>query len=55
VQAKNVFSFMDARNAIRHAGLRSDRDILQFDIALRYGLPEYLRTIALLEESGWSQ
>ena len=28
----------DARNLIRHGGLRPDRDILQFDPALSYGL-----------------
>ena len=28
---ENLFSLQDARNLIRYAGLRSDRDILQFD------------------------
>ncbi len=31
------------------AALRPDRDILQFDPALSYGLVEYLRTIAMPE------
>lgn len=44
----------DARNLIRHGGLRADRDILQFDPALSYGLVEYLRTLAMLQEHGWS-
>ena len=35
----------DCRNLIRHGGLRPDRDILQFDPALSYGLVEYLRTL----------
>ncbi|HRD78135.1 MAG TPA: mandelate racemase/muconate lactonizing enzyme family protein [Hyphomicrobiaceae bacterium] len=51
---ENLFSMQDARNLIRHAGLRPDRDILQFDPALSYGLAEYLRTLAMLEAHGWS-
>ncbi|HUG15750.1 MAG TPA: hypothetical protein VMM78_12135, partial [Thermomicrobiales bacterium] len=45
----------DARNLIRYGGMRPDRDILQFDPALSYGLVEYLRTIAMLEDHGWSR
>ena len=52
---ENMFSMQDARNLIRHAGLRSDRDILQFDPALSYGLVEYLRTLEMLEAHGWSR
>jgi L-alanine-DL-glutamate epimerase-like enolase superfamily enzyme len=51
---ENLFSMLDARNLIRHGGLRADRDILQFDPALSYGLVEYLRTLAMLVEHGWS-
>jgi L-alanine-DL-glutamate epimerase-like enolase superfamily enzyme len=51
---ENLFSVQDARNLIRYAGLRSDRDILQFDCALSYGLVEYLRILEMLKESGWS-
>jgi L-alanine-DL-glutamate epimerase-like enolase superfamily enzyme len=51
---ENLFSMLDARNLIRHGGLRPDRDILQFDPALSYGLVEYLRTLAMLAEHGWS-
>ena len=51
---ENLFSMLDARNLIRHGGLRADRDILQFDPALSYGLVEYLRTLAMLQEHGWS-
>src|SRR5579872_2810715 len=51
---ENLFSMQDARNLIRHGGLRADRDILQFDPALSYGLVEYLRTLWMLEEHGWS-
>ena len=51
---ENLFSAQDARNLIRYAGLRSDRDILQFDCALSYGLVEYLRILDMLKEHGWS-
>jgi hypothetical protein len=34
--------------------LRADRDILQFDPALSYGLVAYLRTLAMLDAHGWS-
>ena len=51
---ENLFSMLDARNLIRHGGLRPDRDVLQFDPALSYGLVEYLRTVDMLEAHGWS-
>jgi L-alanine-DL-glutamate epimerase-like enolase superfamily enzyme len=51
---ENLFSTLDARNLIRHAGLRPDRDVLQFDPALAYGLVEYLRTLEMLQAHGWS-
>jgi L-alanine-DL-glutamate epimerase-like enolase superfamily enzyme len=51
---ENLFSMQDARNLIRYGGLRADRDILQFDPALSYGLVEYLRTLAMLDAHGWS-
>ncbi len=51
---ENLFSHQDARNLIRHGGLRPDRDILQFDPALSYGLVEYLRTLDVLRAHGWS-
>src|SRR5438309_11158646 len=51
---ENLFSVQDARNLIRYAGMRSDRDVLQFDCALSYGLVEYLRILDMLKEHGWS-
>jgi L-alanine-DL-glutamate epimerase-like enolase superfamily enzyme len=51
---ENLFSLQDARNLIRYAGLRPDRDVLQFDCALSYGLVEYLRILDMLKEYGWS-
>lgn len=51
---ENLFSMQDARNLIRYGGMRPDRDWLQFDCALSYGLVEYLRTLDMLQEHGWS-
>jgi L-alanine-DL-glutamate epimerase-like enolase superfamily enzyme len=51
---ENLFSVQDARNLIRYAGMRSDRDVLQFDCALSYGLVEYLRILDMLKKYGWS-
>ncbi len=51
---ENLFSMQDARNLIRYGGMRQDRDWLQFDCALSYGLVEYLRTLDMLKENGWS-
>jgi L-alanine-DL-glutamate epimerase-like enolase superfamily enzyme len=50
---ENLFSMQDARNLIRYGGMRPDRDWLQFDCALSYGLVEYMRTLAMLKEHGW--
>ena len=52
---ENLFSHQDHRNLLRYGGMRADRDILQFDCALSYGLVEYLRTLDVLRECGWSR
>jgi L-alanine-DL-glutamate epimerase-like enolase superfamily enzyme len=51
---ENLFSHQDARNLIRYGGMRADRDWLQFDCALSYGLVEYERTLEVLKAHGWS-
>ena len=51
---ENLFSHQDARNLIRYGGMRPDRDWLQFDCALSYGLCEYLRILEVLHVAGWS-
>ena len=51
---ENLFSHHDARNLLRYGGMRSDRDWLQFDCALSYGLCEYQRTLRVLHQAGWS-
>jgi L-alanine-DL-glutamate epimerase-like enolase superfamily enzyme len=51
---ENLFSHQDARNLLRYGGMRPDRDWLQFDCALSYGLCEYLRTLEVIKTAGWS-
>ncbi len=51
---ENLFSHQDARNLLRYGGMRPDRDWLQFDCALSYGLCEYQRTLKVLTQMGWS-
>jgi L-alanine-DL-glutamate epimerase-like enolase superfamily enzyme len=51
---ENLFSHQDARNLLRYGGMRPDRDWLQFDCALSYGLVEYLRTLEVMKVAGWS-
>ena len=51
---ENLFSTIDAANLIRYGGLRPEKDFLQFDPALSYGLVEYLRTLDMLRAQGWS-
>ncbi|MFD1486039.1 mandelate racemase/muconate lactonizing enzyme family protein [Lacticaseibacillus baoqingensis] len=51
---ENLFSMQDARNLIRYGGMDPERDYLQFDCALSYGLVEYMRTLKMLKENGWS-
>ena len=50
---ENLFSVHDARNLIRYAGMRKEKDWLQFDCALSYGLVEYLKIIEMLKKHDW--
>lgn len=52
---ENLFSMQDARNLVRFGGMRPDLDVLQMDPALSYGLTEYLRTLAAIEEEGFGR
>lgn len=52
---ENLFSAIDGRNLIRYGGMRPDRDWIQLDPALSYGLSEYLRFLDVVQEMGWSR
>jgi L-alanine-DL-glutamate epimerase-like enolase superfamily enzyme len=51
---ENLFSCDDSLNLVRYAGLDPEQDYLQMDPVLSYGLVEYLRTLDVLREHGWS-
>jgi D(-)-tartrate dehydratase len=51
---EDLFSVQDARNLLTYGGMRPDRDWLQFDCALSYGLVEYLRILDAVRGHGWS-
>ena len=51
---ENLFSHPDARNLLRHGGLRPATDIIQVDPSLSYGVVEYLRIVEEANALGWS-
>src|SRR5579871_4344688 len=46
---ENLFSFDDARNLLRYGGLEPERDLIQVDPLLSYGVGEYARILELFE------
>jgi D(-)-tartrate dehydratase len=50
---ENLFSMQDARNLIRHGGMRKEKDWLQFDCSLSYGLVEFLQTLKMMKQYDW--
>ncbi len=51
---ENLLSWQESRNLLRYGGLRPDRDVLQMDPALSYGLTEFRTTLTTMDEYGWS-
>lgn len=49
-----LFSPEDAGNLLRYGGIRPNRDVLVFDPVHCYGLPGYLRILAVLRKAGIS-
>lgn len=52
---ENLFAVDEVRNLLRHGGLRADRDLLQMDAGLSYGLTEYLQMVELAEQAGFAR
>lgn len=52
---ENLFSAGDTRNLLRYGGMRPGLDFFQMDAGLSYGLTEYARMIALMEEHGFDR
>ncbi|MDR0379048.1 MAG: mandelate racemase/muconate lactonizing enzyme family protein [Candidatus Accumulibacter sp.] len=51
---ENIFSHQDARNLLLYGGMRPEKDWVQFDCALSYGLVEYMRILDVMKSLGWS-
>jgi L-alanine-DL-glutamate epimerase-like enolase superfamily enzyme len=49
---ENLFSCQDVRNLTHYGGMRAGVDIFQMDPGLSYGLTEYMRMVAWLEQQG---
>lgn len=52
---ENLFSAADAINLFRYGGLRPDRDRIQIDMLLAYGVPEYRRILDAGAAPGWKR
>ena len=50
---ENLFSMSETYNLLSYGGLRPDRDMVQVDPALSYGLVEYANIVRLAEAGGW--
>ena len=50
---ENLFSMSEAYNLMRYGGLRADRDLIQLDPALSYGVVEYANIVRLAEAGDW--
>ena len=50
---ENLFSMSETYNLLSYAGLRADRDLIQVDPALSYGMVEYANIVRLAEAGEW--
>ena len=53
-RGESLLAARTPRNLVRYGGIDPNRDLLQMDPALCYGLVEYLRILEMLKEHGWS-
>jgi L-alanine-DL-glutamate epimerase-like enolase superfamily enzyme len=51
---ENLFSVQDTTNLLRYAGMRPEKDYLQMDPVLSYGLVEYMDILKQMKNRGWS-
>jgi len=52
---ENLFSCQDVKNLLNFGGMRPRHDIFQMDAGLSYGLTEYARMVAMLEDHGFDR
>tara|TARA_B100000700_G_scaffold320394_4_gene417594 strand:- start:2729 stop:3883 length:1155 start_codon:yes stop_codon:yes gene_type:complete len=50
---ENLFSMSEAYNLLSYGGLRPDRDMIQLDPALSYGIVEYANIVRMAEVAEW--
>ena len=50
---ENLFSMSETYNLLTYGGLRPDKDMIQVDPALSYGMVEYANIIRLAEVGEW--
>ena len=50
---ENLFSMSEAYNLMRYGGLRPDRDLIQVDPVLSYGVVEFANIVRLAEAGDW--
>lgn len=50
---ENIFSLIDSKNLVLYGGLMPNRDYLQMDPVLSYGLVEYFRILEMLKIHNW--
>lgn len=51
---ENLFSVQDTTNLLRYGGMRPEKDYLQMDPVLSYGLVEYMDMLEQMKIRGWS-
>lgn len=52
---ENLYSTQDVVNLVRFGGWRAGQDIIQIDPPQAYGIVQYGRTVAMLEDRGWNR
>jgi L-alanine-DL-glutamate epimerase-like enolase superfamily enzyme len=52
---ENLYSTQDVVNLVRFGGWRAGHDIIQVDPPQAYGIVQYDRTVAMLEDNGWNR
>ena len=50
---ENLFSISETYNLLSYGGLRPDRDLIQVDPALSYGMVEYANIVRMAEAAEW--
>ena len=52
---ENLFSTQDVENLVTFGGLRAGKDFIQTDVPQSYGIVQFARTVAMLEQRGWNR